>query len=348
MKQEMARSIALTAFGVVINSLASIAAASQASDFYKGRNVTLIVSTDSGTGYDLYARTIARHWPRHIPGQPAIIVQNMAGAGGLRAANLLYNVASRDGLTIGMVQPTVPYEPLYGNKQATFEPLSFNWLGTPGQETSTMIVWHTVPVRSLDEAKKRGLTLGATGAASTPAFYARVITALIGVPINTITGYKNQNEIFLSMERGENEGSAGTFYSTMKANKPHWLAENKIRILLQYGNVPNPELKDVPFALDLIKDQESRDVMELAAAPLAVGRPLLAPPGVPRDRIDILRKSLTATFSDPDYRNDCAKQAIDCASSLSGEAIETILRKSYASPETVRNKLLAIYSDTAK
>lgn len=211
-----------------------------------------------------------------------------------------------------------------------------------------MIVWHTVPVRSLDEAKKRGLTLGATGAASTPAFYARVITALIGVPITTVTGYKNQNEIFLSMERGENEGSAGTFYSTMKANKPDWLAEKKIRILLQYGNDPHPELKDVPFAMELIKDPESREIMQLAAAPLAVGRPLLAPPGVPSERLKILRKSLTATFADSEYRAECGKQAIDCDSSLSGEAIETILKKSYASPEPVRKRLLEIYSATGK
>jgi tripartite-type tricarboxylate transporter receptor subunit TctC len=348
MKKAAVRSIVMTAFGIVFSSVVSLTAVGQSPDFYKGRNISLIVSTDSGTGYDLYARTIARHWPKYIPGQPAIIVQNMAGAGGLRAANLLYNVSSKDGLTIGMVQSNVPYEPLYENKQATFDPLSFNWLGTPGQETSTMIVWHTVPVRTLDEAKKRGLTLGATGAASTPAFYARVITALIGVPITTVTGYKNQNEIFLSMERGENEGSAGTFYSTMKANKPHWLAEKKIRILLQYGNHPNPELKEVPFAMDLIKDAESRDIMELAAAPLAIGRPLLAPPGVPKELVEILRKSVTTTFADSEYKADCAKQAIDCDSSLSGEAIDRILRKSYASPDSVRKRLLEIYSATGK
>jgi len=323
-------------------------AASQSSDFYQGKNISIIVSTDSGTGYDLYARTIARHWPRHIPGQPTIVVQNMAGAGGLRAANLLYTVSSKDGLTVGLVQSTVPYEPLYENKQATFDPLKFNWLGTPGQETSTMIVWHTVPVQSLDEAKKRGLTLGATGAASTPAFYARVITALLGVPINIIAGYKNQNEVFLAMERGENDGSAGTFYSTMKANKPDWLADKKIRILLQYGRAPNPELKGVPFALDLISNPQDREVMELAAAPLAVGRPLVAPPGVPIDRVNLLRASLSATFDDPQYIADCQKQAIDCDSALSGQAITEILEKSYKSSEAIRKRLLQIYAGTSK
>ena len=215
-----------------------------------------------GKGYDVYARTIARHWPRHIPGNPSITVQNMAGAGGLRAANLLFNVAPRDGLTIGLIQSTVPYEPLFGNKQAMFDPRKFNWLGTPGQETSTVIVWHTVPVQTIQDAKKRGLTLAATGRNSTPAFYARVVTALLGVPINLVAGYKSQNEVFLSMERGEHEGSAGTFYSTLKASKSDWISKRKIRVLLQYGSKANPELKGVPFALDLIEGAQDKVIME--------------------------------------------------------------------------------------
>lgn len=163
-----------------------------------------------------------------------------------------------------------------------------------------------------------------------------------------IAGYKNQNEVFLAMERGENDGSGGTFYSTMKANKPDWLSEGKIRILLQYGRAPNPELKDVPFALDLIKDAQDREVMELAAAPLAVGRPLVAPPGVPPDRVALLRSSLSATFDDPQYLVDCKKQAIDCDSALSGQAITEILERSYKSPEIIRKQLLQIYAGTSK
>ena len=251
----------------VVFGLATLTSPGRAAedDAYRGRTINLIVSTDAGTGYDVYARTIARHWQRHIPGNPSIIVQNMSGAGGLRATNLLFNVAPKDGLTLGLIQSTVPFEPLFGNKQAMFDPRKFNWLGTPGQETSTVIVWHTVPVQTIQDAKKRGLTLAATGRASTPALYARVITALLGVPINIIAGYKSQNEVFLSMERGEHEGSAGTFYSTLKANKADWLSESKIRVLLQYGSRPNPELKGVPFALDLIPEARDRQVMEIAS-----------------------------------------------------------------------------------
>src|SRR5262249_13229112 len=154
-----------------------------AEEFFRGRAINLVVSTDVGTGYDIYARTIARHWVHHIPGSPSIIVQNKVGAGGLTATNFLYNVAPKDGLTVALIHATFPFEPFFGNRLAAFEPMKFNWLGTPGQETSTMIVWHTVPVHNMQEAKSRGLTLAATGAASTPAFYARVITALLGVPI---------------------------------------------------------------------------------------------------------------------------------------------------------------------
>ncbi len=318
--------------------------ATHAEDFYKGKTLNLIVSTDAGTGYDIYARNIARHWSRHIPGAPAIQVQNLTGAGGLTATNLLYNVSSKDGLTLGLIQSTVPFEPLFGNKLANFDPTKFQWIGTPGQETSTMIVWHTVPVKTMEEARKRGLTLAATGGASTPAFYARVISALLGVPINVIAGYKSQSDAFLGMERGENEGSAGSYYSSLKAAKPDWLADGKIRFLLQYGNMPNPSLKDVPFAMDLISAPADRKLMELASAPLAMGRPILAPPGTPADRVEILRRSLDAVFRDKDYLADCDRQGISCDTALGGRAITQLLDDSYKAPADVRQRLIDMYS----
>lgn len=312
--------------------------------FFRGRNINLIVSTDAGTGYDLYARNIARFLPKYIPGHPTVTVQNMTGAGGLTATNLLYNVSPKDGLTLGLVQATVPFEPFFKNKQANFDPLKFHWLGTPGQEVSTMMVWHTVPVQNLEEARIRGLTLGATGGASTPAFYARVITALLGIPIKVIVGYKSQAEAFLAMERGENEGSAGTFYSSMKASKSDWLKDGKLRILLQYGAKPSPELPRVPFALDLIADPRDREVMELASASLAVGRPLLAPPGVPADRVAILRKALDETFADPVYLAECARQLMACDTPLGGQEIADLIGKFYASAGPSRDRLIDIYS----
>ena len=271
-------------------------------EFYKGKVVTMLVSADAGTGYDISARTIARHLSEHLPGAPNVIVRNMAGAGGMTATNYLYNVAPTDGLTIGLIQATVPFEPLYGNKQAAFDSIKFNWLGTPGQETSTLFVWHTVPVDSLADARRRGLTLGATGGASTPAFYARVLTALFGIPINLIVGYKSQNEALLAMERGENDGYPSSYYSSIKATHSDWLADKKLKFLLQYGSKPNLEIADVPFALDIISNEDDKRLMAIAAAPLSLGRPVLAPPNVPADRLAALRLALEATFRGPAKR----------------------------------------------
>jgi tripartite-type tricarboxylate transporter receptor subunit TctC len=312
-------------------------------DFYRGKTLTLLVSADAGTGYDISARTIARHMSEHLSGTPNVIVQNMAGAGGMTATNYLYNVAPKDGLTFGLIQATVPFEPLYENKQAAFDSLKFNWLGTPGQETSTLIVWHTVPVNSLADARSRGLTLGATGAASTPAFFAHVITALFGIPINLIIGYKSQNEAFFAMERGENEGYPSSYFSSIKATHPDWLADKKLKILLQYGSEPAPELADVPFAADVLTNDDDKRLMQIAAAPQALGRPMLAPPAIPADRLAELRTALEATFRDPAYIADCAKQGIACDRPLSGAQVADILAKSYAAPATIRKRLQDIY-----
>lgn len=344
----------LSLAGFVIAAVGCFAAqsgparADAVSDFYKGKTVTLLVSVDAGNGYDFYARLIMRHMPERVPGAPSAIVQNMPGAGGLTATNHLYNVAPKDGLTLGLIQNTVAFEPFYNNPRAKFDPSKFNWLGTPSQETGLLIVWHTVPVNTLAEAKKRGLTLGATGAASTPAFYARVITAVFGVPIKLIAGYKSQTEAFLAMERGEHEGYSSTFLSSLQSVEPTWIPQKKVKILLQYGGEANPELKDVPFAPDLLSNLDDKRVMEIASAPLALGRPMLAPPGVPADRVVALRKALAETFKDPAYLADCAKQKLSCEKPGTGADIARIIAASYKAPEAVRTRLRDIYATGRK
>lgn len=312
-------------------------------DFYKGKTLTIIVSTDAGNGYDFTARVIARHLSRYLPGNPTIIVQNMPGAGGIVGADYVYNVAPKDGLAVGEIQNTVPFEPFYGNKQAKFDATKMNWLGSPGQETGLLIVWHTVPVKTLAEAKSRGLVLAATGSASTPAFYARVITAVFGVPIKVIPGYKSQTEAFLAMERGENEGYSSTFLSSLKATHPDWLTDKSVSLLLQYGGVANSELPEIPFAADLLSGDD-KILMQIAAAPLALGRPLFAPPGVPADRLAALRKGFDDTFADPNYRADCAKQGLTCDQPGTGADIAAIIAKSYGAPAEIHKRLLDIYT----
>ena len=261
-------------------------------NFYTGKQVAMIVSSAPGGGYDAIARTTARHLRKHIPGEPTIVVQNMGGTGGLVAANHVYNIASRDGLTIAQFQNTVPFEPLYGNKQARYDPPKFNLLGSPSKETArpglAYLSDHDAPGR-----QKREVILAATGASSTPAFYTRLLVDIFGLKVKLITGYPGQNEQFLAMERGENEGGASTFWSSLKTIRPQWITENKVRLLLQYGLEPNPELKQVPFALDLLKDRpDDYRLMEVASAALSLGRPFAAPPEVPADRLAIAAQSL--------------------------------------------------------
>jgi len=309
-------------------------------DFYKGKQISFIVSADGA--YDAFARMIARHWGRLLPGSPNIIVQNMPGAGGIRATNWLFNVAPKDGLTIGMINNTIVFDPIYGNKQAQFDPRKFNWLGTPSQETALLVVWHSIPVTSLEEAKKRELILAASGAGSTPAFFARVLSNLFEIPVKIIPGYKGQTDAFLAMERGENDGHASPFWSTLQANYPHWLAEKKIRPLVYYGGVRNAQIP-APYALDLLKDPERRAVMELAQAGLAMGRPLLAPPGVDEAKIALLRKSLSALFADSDFLSECKKLRLDCSSPLSGQQMAEFVERIFKMPRPAQDRIAEIY-----
>jgi tripartite-type tricarboxylate transporter receptor subunit TctC len=331
----------LAALGlIVVLSLNSASLRAQnVGDFYRGKTVTISVGTEPGNSYDIYTRTLARHLSRHLAGNPNVIVQNAPGAGGLNNANSIYNVANKDGLSLGQVQNTVPFEPFYGNSNARFDATKMNWLGSPGKETAVLLIWHTVPVNSLAEAKSRGLVLGATGAASTPAFYARVINAVFGVPIKLIAGYKSQNESFLAMERGENEGYSSTFWSSLKLTKPDWIAGHKVKLLLQYGGEAAPDLKGVPFAMDILQGHADRDLMQIASAPLALGRPLFTPPGVPTERVTALREAIAATYRDPEYLADCTQQRLECTNPASGSDLAMLIQSAYAASGVVRQRL---------
>lgn len=336
----------LAIFGAVGLLAVGSARADAVDDFYKGKPITFISASAPGGGNDLYARLIAQHLPNHVPTGQLVVVQSMPGASGIRGAQYLYNVAPRDGLTIGMVQNNLPFIPLFSGQREQFDPPKFNWLGSPSQETAFLLLWHTVPVTTLDDAKHRELILGTTGPSSTPAFYGRVLGVVFGLKIKAVHGYKGQAESLLAMERGENEGFASTFWSSLKAQYPQWIAEKKVKILVQYGAKPNAELKDVPFALDKIDSADDRLLMEIAQAPLGLGRPSLAPPDIPGPRITFLRHAFDVMFTDPRFLADCAKQNLECDSPAAGEEIAAKLAKAYAAPPAVLAKLQAINNAT--
>jgi tripartite-type tricarboxylate transporter receptor subunit TctC len=331
---------AIALFG--LSGMAVPGRADAVSDFYKGKDLRLIISSTVGGGYDIYARTIARHLNRHIPGNPTIVPQNMPGAGGIAAANHIYAVAPKDGSVIAAIQNTVPFEPFFDNKSAVFDAAKLSWLGTPTTEVGMYIVWHASKIRSLRDAQIQEMIAGGAGAASTPAFYGRVFNQVLHLKAKLVTGYPGQNEILLAMENGEVEAMPSPFWSSLKVARPKWYPESTIRVLFQYGAAPHPELKGVPFALDLLDNANDKILLTAASASLALGRPYVAPPGMPADRLGSLRDAMMATFKDPAFLADCERQRLECVDHRTGAELDALIKQAYATPEDIRKRLIAI------
>ena len=335
------------AIAALVAALALPQAPAEAADFYRDKQINIVVSTNPATGFDTFARMIGRYLPKYISGNPAIVVQNMPGAGGLVATNWLYNLAPRDGLTIGLINTTIPFDPLYGEKQARFVANKFNWLGSPSKETGMLLVWHTVPVDSIANARNRQLILAATGVGSTPAFFARVLASIFDLNVKIIAAYKSQPEGFLAMERGENDGNASTFWSSLTSEKPDWIRDKKVKVLAYYGLERDPKIPG-PYVFDLITDPEKKAIMEVAQAGLGMGRPLLAPPNLDPEKVAILRAALEQVFKDPAYLAECARAQLDCHSPSSSAELLALVHHIYDQPRSAIEKVATIYKEREK
>ena len=306
-------------------------------DFYKGQTVTIILSSAPGGGYDAVARTLATYLPRYIPGNPTVVVKNMAGAGGIVAANFLYNVAPKDGLTIGGLQNNVPFEPLFGTKEANFDATKFHWLGTPSMETAILTIWSaTSEVKTWEQAKTEELTMGSSGNNSTPSFYGRLFNEVLGTKLKIIVGYESQTHAFLAMERGELNGYPSVFYNSLMATKPGWFKEGKVRLLVQLG-FKEPALASVPSLPDLVTKDADKRLVEAAAAPLTAGRPYLMPPGAPADRVAAMRKAFADTFKDKEFIADAEKRGLGVNAPRDGQQLQELIERVYkdTAPEQV-------------
>lgn len=323
-------------------TLASAAYADPVTDFYKGKQVELTISSSVGGGYNRYARTVARHLGDHIPGGPSILARNMPGAGGLKAANYLYNVAPQDGSEIGSIQNTVLFEPLYGNKLARFDAHKFNWIGSANSEVAMIVVWHTAPAQTIEELQKTQITVGATGAASTPSFFGRLLNAVIGTEMKIINGYQGMSGAFLAMEQGEIDGFPSTFYSSLMARWGNWVKEDKVKILVQVALEKHPAIPGIPMAQDMVTNESDKALLDLASAPLAIGRPSVAPPGVPAERVAALRAAFAATMSSEGYIKDARKQGLETGNWLTGAKIDKIVSTTYSAPREAVERLTAI------
>jgi len=322
--------------------IAAPARAEEAAEFYDGRTLTLVLSSAVGGGYDAMSRILAQHLSKHLPGEPTIVVQNMPGAGGISTTNYLYAIAPKDGSVIGGVQNNTPFEPLIGTVQARYQPTEFNWLGSPTIETGLVIVWHDVPVDTIEDVRTREIVVGSTGANSTPTFYARMLNEVLGTQMRIIVGYPGQAESFNAMERGEVDGVPSIFYSSLIATKPDWLRNGDVKVLLQYGPEREADLANVPFIMDLVTEPEDRAMLEAGFAALALGRPYLMPPGVPENRVAFMREALMATFNDPAFRADANRLGPDASDPRSGVEIQAIIEKAYATPDRIVARLRAL------
>jgi tripartite-type tricarboxylate transporter receptor subunit TctC len=318
---------------------AAQAKADAVADFYKGRAVTVVVSSSAAGGYDTLARALARHMGKHVPGNPAFIVRNMPGAGGMTATNFLYNNADKDGSVIGLVQNNTPFEPLFGTKEARYDPVKFNWLGSPSSETAMVLLWHTVPVSTLAELKAREVAVGVSGANSTPAFFTRLLNATLGTKMKPINGYPGQNDVLLAMERRELDGHPSAFFSSVRSTRPSWLREKTAKAILQYGPEKLAELADVPFAPDLVASDEDKLTMQAAFAPLALGRPFLIPPGVPPERVAALRAAFVATMADAEFLAEGERMGLGLNAPRTGTQIQEVMERAYQSPPAVIERL---------
>src|SRR5947209_9856862 len=269
----------------------SFAPAQSPADFYKGRNVEVYVGYSVGGGYDFYARMLARYLGKHLPGNPTIVPKNMEGAGSLRLANWIYNVAAKDGSVFGIIGRGTGFDPLLGHKGAQFDATKYSWLGSANNEVSVCVAWETSGIQKFEDLFTKELTVGGTAAAADTDQFPRVLNGMLGTKMKIVTGYPGGNDVGLAMERGEVSGRCGWSWSSVKSTHPDWVLDKKIKVLVQLALENHPELSDVPLVTDLAKTDEQRQILKLIFARQVMGRPFLAPPGVPEDRLAALRKA---------------------------------------------------------
>jgi tripartite-type tricarboxylate transporter receptor subunit TctC len=306
-------------------------------DFYRGKTINLIIGYSVGGGYDLYGRLVSRHISKHIPGRPAIVPQNMTGAGSLRAALYIYSVAPKDGTVFGTFGRTIATTPLLTPATAQFDGTKFTWLGSVTNEVSSCVTWHTSPVKTWNDILRTEVAFGGEGPGADPDVYALLYKNVFGAKIKLVTGYHGTNDTTLAMERGEVDGLCGLSWSTLKARHLQWMNEKKINIVIQAALRKQPELANVPLAGELTQDREKQQILKLFLASQETARPFAAPPDLPADRKAALIRAFDATMKDPEFLAEAAKLNMD-VNPLNAKGVDDILAELYATPKAVLEK----------
>lgn len=335
----------LRMFGAALAATAVLSQPAMAQDFFRDKTISIITSTGEGGSYDGAARTLARHMPRHIPGNPAMIVRNMPGGGHTRATNFIYTQAPKDGTTIATVSNSMPMHQLVDGRGVRFDVAKFHWIGSVGLSNLTMAFWHTSKVKTLDDAMKREITMGATGTGSGTFLYPNALNKVLGTRFKIISGYRTSVEVDLAMERGEVEGRGGGSYSTLFQEHPDWLKDGRLIIAAQIGAERDPLMPDAPLITELAKNEEQRQILQFISSPIAVGRPYIAPPETPADRVAILRKAFDATMQDKAFLEEAEKQALDIRP-MKGDVLERIVQETVRTPPDILEKVRKVVEVT--
>jgi tripartite-type tricarboxylate transporter receptor subunit TctC len=330
------------------SALALSAPLAQADEYYKGKTITIINSTGSGDTYGLIARALARAMPKYLPGGPTMVVQDMPGGGNLVATNHLYNVAAKDGTVIGTINNAMPLFQILDGRGVRFDAGQFNWLGSPGYYNSVAMVWSTAGVTRVEDLYTKEVVLGGTGPGSSIVLFPTVMNNVLDTKFKIVNGYNSAADVSLAMERGEVQSRTGS-YMDLLSQRPQWMSDKKVNIVVQIGPKPDKDLPDVPMLTDLAKNDEQRAILKLVASPISLGRPFLAPPGVPRDIVSMLRQSFAATMKDSGFQADMAKLNIPL-DPISGEDIAASVREALQAPPAViaKAKVAIGAGDTAK
>jgi tripartite-type tricarboxylate transporter receptor subunit TctC len=332
----MCRSIFDRGLAVAIIMLCATSAgrAQNPADFYKGKSIDLYIGYSPAGGYDVYARALARHMGRFIPGNPALVSKNMPGAGSLVLANWLYKVAPKDGTAFGMIGRGTGFDPLLGSTKAQFDAEKFNWIGSMNDEVSVCVVWHTSGITKLEQVKQKEVTVGGTGPAADTDQFPKVLNAALGTRFKLVTGYPGGNEIDLAMERGEVMGRCGWSWSSVVATHQHWIDDKKINVLVQLSLSKHADLAHVPLIMDFARTDEEKQIFKLVFARQPMGRPFLAPPGLPAERVATLRKAFMDTLNDKEFRAETERMKLEI-NPVSGEAVQAIVQEVYRTPKQV-------------
>ncbi len=310
--------------------------------FYRGKTVSIVIGYDAGGGYDTYARTLSQFIGKHIPGTPTVIVENMPGAGSIKAANHLFRAAPKDGTVFGTFGRGLPYTELIGDSAAQFKSAQFNWIGSMNDEVSVCILRADSPIKTFEQLLTTPVKIGATGPDDDTGFFPRFLNGALGTKFELVTGYAGGNDVNLAIERGEVAGRCGFSWSSLVSTRPQWLKDKFVNILVQMSLAKHPEIpKEVPLIMDYAKNDEQRQMMEVIFSRQTMGRPFAAPPGVPAERVKALRDAFEKTMKDPEFKAaaDKAKQEIN---PKGGEEIQKVIQKIFQTPKPLIDKIKAI------